>query len=140
MALAAAQVIDAVAAKLTPMVATGGRVYTSRGWPITTLPAWRVVAEDESVEPAAVEPFNLHTLEIAASAYTRAASNLDDAMHALAATGLALLFAPTVPYGLQLTGIRRQMTEDGEATTGILTLRLRCIFWVDPTTPETIIS
>jgi hypothetical protein len=52
MALAAAQVVDAVAARLVPVVLSGGRVYTSRLWPLTEaeIPAWRVTAEDEEVE------------------------------------------------------------------------------------------
>ena len=62
MALAAAQVIDALAARLVPLAATGGRVYTSRAWPLTDLPAWRVTAEDEAVQQAAVEPWNQHDL------------------------------------------------------------------------------
>jgi hypothetical protein len=141
MALAAAQVIDAVAAKLAPMAATGGRVYTSRAWPITTLPAWRVTAQDEQIDIAGVaEPINQHTLDINATAFASAADDLDDAMHALAASGLALLFAPTVPYGMQLTGIGRQLTTEGEANVGAITLRLRCLFFVDPSTPETVYS
>lgn len=143
MALAAAQVIDAIAARLVPLSATGGRVYTSRAWPLAEadLPAWRVTAEDEAVEPAAVpEPINAHTLDIAARAFARAASNLDDALHALAAGGLALLFAPTVPYGLELVGLQRQLSTEGEASVGVITLRLRATYWVNPAAPETIYS
>lgn len=143
MALAAAQVIDAIAARLAPMAATGGRVYTSRAWPLAEagLPAWRVTAEDEAVANAGVaEPFNEHTLSVAARCFARAAADLDDALHALAASGLALLFAGTVPYGLQLEGIQRQLATEGEASVGVITLRLRATYWVNPATPETIIS
>lgn len=140
MALAAAQVIDALAARLAPLAATGGRVYTSRGWPLDVLPAWRVVAADEAVAPDTVEPINRHELDVEATAYTRATADLDDALHALAAGGLALLFAPTVPYGLRLAGISRQVQSDGEASVGAVTLRLSTTFWVDPAAPETIYS
>lgn len=140
MALAAAQVIDALAARLAPLTATGGRVYTSRGWPLDVLPAWRVVAADEAVAPDTVEPINRHELDVEATAFTRATADLDDALHALAAGGLALLFAPTVPYGLRLAGISRQVQSDGEASVGAVTLRLSTTFWVDPATPETIYS
>lgn len=140
MTLAAAQVIDAIAARLAPHVATGGRVYTSRSWPIATLPAWRIVADQEAVESAAVDPFNVHTLDISASAYTRAVADVDDAMHTLAADGMALIFAGTVPYGIALTGITRRMEGEGEASVGIITLQLRCVYWVAASAPETIIS
>lgn len=140
MALAAAQVIDALAARLVPMTATAGRVYTSRAWPLVTLPAWRVTAEDEAVEEATTEPWNRHDLSINASAVARAVDDLDDTLHALAASGLALLFAPAAPYGLQLAGITRQLSTDGEAAVGVLTLRLRCFFFADPAAPETILS
>ncbi len=140
MALASAQVVDALAARLAPLGATGGRVYTSRAWPLDVLPAWRVTAEDEQVEPDTVDPINRHVLDVAATASARAVADLDDTLHALAAGGLALLFAPPVPYGLQLAGIERRMAADGEAAVGQITLRLRTTIWVDPATPETIYS
>lgn len=140
MTLAAAQVIDAVAARLVPLVATGGRVYTSRAWPLDTLPAWRVTAGDEAIRPATMEPLNEHSLPIEARGFVRATGDLDDALHALAASGLTLLFAPAVPYGLTLEGINRQLSTDGEASVGVITLRLRATFWVDPAQPETIFS
>jgi hypothetical protein len=143
MALAAAQVVDAIAARLVPMVATGGRVYTSRAWPLaeSELPAWRVTAEDESATPDIVsDGTNRHDLTLNATAYARATADLDDALHALAATGLALLFAPAVPYGLQLQRISRRMGDDGEDALGAITLQLSCIYWVNPASPETIYS
>lgn len=140
MALAAAQVIDALAARLVPLAATAGRVFTSRAWPLDVLPAWRVTAADEAVSADTVEPINRHDLAVEASAFTHAAADLDDALHALAAGGLALLFAPTVPYGLRLTGLSRRLAPDGEASTGVITLRLACTYWVNPSTPEVIYS
>ena len=141
MALAAAQVVDAIAARLVPLAATAGRVYTSRAWPLdeASLPAWRVTAEAESVMVDAIgEPLNRHDLSVAATAVTRAVSDLDNALHSLAAGGLALLFAPTVPYGLRLSAIERRMASEGEAAVGHVTLRLETTYWVNPATPETI--
>lgn len=142
MALAAAQVIDALAARLVPLAATGGRIYTSRAWPLAEadLPAWRVTAADEVVELAGVDGLNLHRLDVAAAATLRATANLDDAMHALAAGGLALLFAGPVPYGLQLIGIGRDLATEGEAAVGRITLRLQALFYAMPAQPETILS
>lgn len=142
MALAAQTVVDAIAARLVPMAATAGRVATSRTWPWSEaeLPAWRVTAENEAVEEAAVDPFNQHDLSISASASSRAVQDLDDVLHALAATGLALLFAPPVPYALRLTGIERRLSTEGEAAAGQITLQLQCRYFVAPEAPETIIS
>lgn len=140
MALAAAQVVDALAARLVPLAASAGRVYSSRAWPLTDLPAWRVTAEDEQVQQATLEPWNQHELSINASGFARAVADLDDALHALAAGALALLFAAPVPYDMRLTGISRQLATDAEAAVGLVTLRLRCTFFVDPAAPETIIS
>jgi len=142
MALAAAQVIDALAARLVPLAATGGRVHTSRAWPLAEsgLPAWRVTAADEVVEPASIDGINTHRLDVDAVATVRATADLDDAMHALAAGGLPLLFATPVPYGLQLIGIGRELSTEGEAAVGRITLRLQALFFVAPAQPETILS
>lgn len=139
MTLAAAQVIDAVAARLVPLAASGGRVYTDRTWPLNTLPAWRVTAEDEAVVVDTLDPVARHDLEIAARGVVAAVDAVDDSMHSLAAGGLALLFAPTVPYGLQLTGIGRDMQTDNGATVGVITLRMRATYFVAPAAPETIL-
>jgi hypothetical protein len=142
MALAAAQVIDAIAARLVPMVATGGRVYTSRTWPLgeADLPAWRVTAEGEDVTRATIDGLNDHSLVVRARAAARATSDIDDTLHALAASGLALLFADPVPYGLQLERIDRDLSTEGEAAVGVISLDMRAQFFVAPATPETIFS
>lgn len=142
MALAAAQVVDALAARLVPMVATDGRVYTSRAWPLAEadLPAWRVTAESEEVTAATVDGLNEHGLTVRARAVARATEDIDDTLHALAASGLALLFAAPVPYGLQLQSIDRAMSTEGEAAVGAIALDMRAVFWVSPATPETITS
>lgn len=142
MALAAAQVIDALAARLVPMPATAGRVYASRAWPLdeASLPAWRVVVADEVAERVGLDGIHLHRLDIEATATTRVTANLDDALHALASAGLALLFANPVPYDLAATGITRAITQEGEAAVGAITLRLQATFYANPAAPDTIIS
>ena len=142
MALAAAQVLDALAARLVPMVATAGRVYTSRMWPLTeaSLPAWRLVAADELLERVDLAGLHRHSLELEATAYARATADLDDALHALAASGLPLLFADPVPYDLTALSISRNVTTEGEASMGAITLRLMATFYAHPATPETIVS
>lgn len=143
MALAAAQVVDAVAALLVPMDATDGRVYTSRTWPLTEadLPAWRVIAQDERVDGATLSGnLQQHTLQLDAQATARSVADLDDALHDLAAAGLTLLFAGTPPYGLQLTGISRDLGAEGEAAVGRITLQMQATFFTSPLAPEIILS
>lgn len=142
MTLAAAQVIDALAARLVPMPATGGRVHTSRTWPLAEgdLPAWRVIAADEQAERVSTDGLHVHTLTVEAKAYARAVADLDDALHALASAGMALLFAAPAPYSLQLAGIDRATEGQGEAAVGAITLRLIATFYTYPAQPDTIVS
>ena len=142
MALAPAQVVDAIAARLAPLPLTGGRVATSRAhpWAEAELPAWRVTAEGEDVNNAMLAGTNEHTLDVAVRGSARAVADLDDVLHALASQALAALFAAPAPYQLQLTGIRRQMATEGEASVGVITVLVRATFYVNPAAPETIIE
>ncbi len=142
MPLAAATVIDALAARVAGQAGiAAASIKTTRWWPWaeSDLPACRVYATGEDCELVTVgSPINQHTLQVAAQYTCRAVADLDDAMHALASGGLALLFADPVPYGLELVGIDRSTATEGEAAVGVITLRMTCLFHVDPRTPETI--
>ena len=143
MALAAAQVIDAVASRISGATACGTNVFTSRAWPIgeDILPAARVTAGSENVtEEALSTNIGQHLLDIEAEFYVRAIANLDDVMHAIVVDALPAIFAEPVPYGLSLLGIDRQMSKQGEATVGSITLRLQAMFYMIPSQPETILS
>lgn len=143
MALAAAQVVDALAARVAGMALLGaGGVKTSRAWPWAEadLPAARAFAADEAVQLAGIDFVNQHLLNVDLQFTTQATADLDDDMNALAAQALPLLFAQPVPYGLQLTGINRQLAAEGEAAIGRITLQLQATFYVAPASPETIIS
>lgn len=142
MALAAAQVIDAVAARLSGATAAGAGVYTSRAWPLAEadLPAWRVTAEDEAAESLYVGTnTNEHTLTIECKALARAVQNLDDVLHALAAEGLAALFAAPLLHELQLVSITRALATEGEAAVGAITVSLTAKYLVDPAAPQVIL-
>lgn len=143
MALAAAQVVDALAARVAAQAGLGaGGAKTSRAWPWSEsdLPACRVTAADELVQQVTQEGLNQHTLSVDVQYTCRATADLDDVMHALAASGLPLLFASPVPYGLQLTGIARDIATEGEAAVGRITLQLQVVFFAAPQAPQTIIS
>ncbi|MBX3605370.1 MAG: hypothetical protein KF788_08865 [Piscinibacter sp.] len=139
MALAAAQVVDALAARLAPT--TTSTVVTDRASPIdeATLPRWRLVATDEQVERAYLDGGNRHRLQLEAQGSVRAPVDLDDAMHALASAGCAALFAEPVPYELQLDVIRRQMVSEGEAAVGRITLAVTATFYVHPAAPDVLL-
>lgn len=138
MALAAAQVIDALAARVAALAPAGG-VHTSRTWPLVTLPAWRVFASDESVDEAMLSGVNEHALDVEVQGSAHAVADLDDTLHAMASVALTALFAAPVPHQLQLTGIQRRLATEGEAAVGRITLRVRATFYVDPAAPETIL-
>lgn len=141
MALAAAQVIDALAALITGLPLTGSRVYTSRLHPVTEadLPCWRVVAETEAVTQSMLIGTNEHLLSVAVVGLVRATADVDDSMHALAAQGLAALWPATPLYGLQLDSISRDVVGDGEASMGAITVRATARYHVVPQAPETIL-
>lgn len=141
MALASAQVADMVAQRITGQTAAGARVFTSRLWPLTEaeLPAWRVTVETESAEAVQLSGINEHLVEMSAAGYVRAVADLDDSMHNLAEQGLTALWATQPPHDLQLLGIDREMATEGEASVGVITLRLRARIFVAPGAPGTII-
>lgn len=143
MALAAAQVVDELVTRLQGVAATAGRVFASRTWPLATsdLPAWRVYVDDEPVEQVGMDgDLHRHTPTIACRAVTAATADLDNALNALAAAGLAALFAAPRPYGIELTAINRGMATEGEARLGTVTLLVRVEFYANASAPETILS
>jgi len=141
MALADAQAIDAIAARMTGQPLAGSRVYTSRVWPLSEaeLPAWRVTASVTEVQLAMLAGTNEHLLSITADGYVRAVNDLDDRMHDLAEEALAALWATQPPYDLQLTGIDRDMATEAEASVGRITLRLQARIFVAPSAPGSIL-
>lgn len=152
MALASAQIIDAIAARLSGLPLAGIRVYTSRAWPLSEagLPAWRVVAVDEDVEPLTVHrpAQQQHRLQVEVQGYARATADLDDALHALASEALTALLTLAPPAdalaGLNtvqfsLRRIERAMQPLGEASLGLITITLRADFRTASNAPDTII-
>lgn len=152
MALASAQVIDAIAARLSGAGVTpaGTRVYTSRAWPLAEsgLPAWRVVAGDETVEQVNITwpHVNDHELQVDLRGVVAAADNLDDALHAMAEAALKRLFtdrsaATLSPLRVRmvLSGIERSLQEDGQAKVGVITVQLTARFQTKADAPDIII-
>lgn len=150
MTLAAAKVIDAVAALISSASGMAGHVFTSRTWPLaeSQLPAWRVVAADEDVDTIGANwpAQEQHDLTIAAQGYARATADLDDALHTLAENALGVLFATVASTRLSplncamsLRGIQRDLVTEGEASLGRITLLLRVRFLTFNNAPATIV-
>jgi hypothetical protein len=153
MALASAQVVDALATRITGLALAGANVFTSRAWPLAEgdLPAWKVVAADEDVEPMTVHPDALqkHTLQVELRGHAKAVDNIDDALHALAAQALTAIFDLTPPADalntiaskLQVTlrRIERDMQQQGQALLGLVVITLRVDFRTRASAPETLV-
>lgn len=152
MPLAAAQVVNAIATRITGLSLAGVRVYTDRAWPLAedALPAWKVVAVDEDVDPQTIHApvLEQHALQIELQGYAKAVAGLDDALHALASEALTALFnAPGLPDALSgLTStiittrrIERAMQKEGEAVLGLVTITLRGEFRTLSNAPDTIL-
>jgi hypothetical protein len=152
MALAAAQVVDAIAARITGLALTGARVYTSRTWPLAEkdLPAWRVVAMDEAIAPKSLgpNPTQEHQLQVELRGHARAVADLDDALHGLAEQALKAVF-PATPAGtpdaldgmarkihLSLRRIERVLQMEGEATLGVVIVSLLIVFMTKAQSPD----
>lgn len=149
MALASAQVVDRVAAIIAAVPAYVGKVHTSRAWPLADadLPAWRVYAESEEVEPTGptFPALQSHELMVACDGVARATANLDDSINAMAASALTALFASAstarltpLNCAMSLRRIDREMATEGEAAIGRITLALRVRFHTFNNAPETI--
>lgn len=133
MALAAAQRLDEVAA------AIGG--LTSRFHPLTEseLPEWRISRDDEEVTTVGLDGLEEHVLTIATEGSVMATADLDDVMHAFAASALTTLNAAQ-PNRYALVGIDSEPQTQGEAATALIRLRLVTRFFVQPAAPEVIVS
>lgn len=154
MALASAQIVDAIAARISGLPLAGTRVYTSRAWPLgkAGLPAWRVVAVDEVMDPQTVHPNppQLHELQVELRGHVAAAEDLDDDMHALAVEALTAIFDTTPPADalanllagkVKLTQrrIERAMQTEGQADLGLIVITLRAEFRTRAAAPETLV-
>lgn len=137
MALAAAQVVDAIAAALAGSAAGG--VFTDRAWPIdvAALPAWKVYATDEQINPATIGDTEEHQLVVECRGIVAAVAGLDDAMNNLAAAGLAAIHGATFSNFVAFTdGITRRMAQEGGADVAVVTVRIATQFYTRAATPQ----
>lgn len=151
MALAATQIVNAIAARIP-----GNSVHTSHPWPLaeSELPAWRVrsVPGGEAVpQTLARDALYRHELEVECIGYVRAVDDLDTALDALAAPALAKLFAAapqTPPDALDALAAKIELSlarelefgpgVEGEAAIGAVTVPLRAVYFTRASAPETI--
>lgn len=153
MALASAQVIDSVAARVAATVLFAGtRTTTDRAFPFdeAELPAARVLAEDEEFEDPTVHTpqIELHELDIGVELRVSALSALDDAMHAAAAQVLTSVHSAAAVSARRALGIKafrtlrisRRMAERGPAKVGAIDITFRARFATRSDAPETILG
>ena len=149
MPLAASQIIDAIAARLSGNTPAGTRVYTSRAWPIAEsgLPAWRVVAADERVEAQSIAyPWpQRHELLVELQGLCSVVADLDDALHAMASAAIESLWSTQnhstlggLNVVMQLQAVTRELQADGEAKLGRITLGVQVQFFTLCSQPDTL--
>ena len=140
MALAAEQVVQAIAARLAPMEVTG-LVLDMPPIDEAELPCWEIAAEDEFIETVELGGMCQHTLTVRVSGYARQVDGLRAYLNnVLAVQGLALLFSKPVPYAMEPKAIRRRLLTVGEAAAGAIDIFISATYFVAPDAPETIIS
>lgn len=150
MTLASAQVIDAVVTRLSGNTPASTRVYPSRLWPLAEadLPAWRVSAGDEEIEPETVHypAILLHRLPVRCEGYVKANADADDAMHLMAEQALAALYGSQANTALGLNvqsnhpaRIERDVVSEGQANLGRITVELAIKYRTAANAPGTII-
>ena len=151
MALASAQIVDAIVTRLSGNTPASTRVYASRVHPLTTaeLPAWRVFADEETIVtqtvhfPAVLE----HALSVQCDGYVQANSSMDDAMHAMAEQALIALYDTLAHLTLGITNlsvnapqrIEREVVNEGQANLGRIGLSLLLRYRTAQNDPATII-
>lgn len=149
MALAAEQVVVAVAALLATVSGMSASVYTDHPWPFdeSDLPAWRVTdAEEEIVAHGANFPArNQHELTVKCEGLRKDVETIRADLNAMAAAALTKLFASRTSTSLSLGNtamvlqrIERDTVTEGQATCGRVTLSLRVRFHTSSNAPETI--
>lgn len=140
MTLAAAQIRDAIASRLTPTATT---VTTSRLHPFTEaqLPAWRVRLVADDPTPALSGLPTTHQLTVEATGTVRAVADVDDALDALLAAGLTAVHAvQAANFSVQDEATTWPLPpSDAEASVAHVVHRFRCTYFTDPAAPEVLL-
>lgn len=150
MALASAQIVDAVVTRLAGNTPAATRVYASRLWPLAEadLPAWRVSADAEEIDAETVHypALLLHRLTVRCEGYVKANTDADDSMHAMAEQALTALYdtQPHATLGLAIQSnhparLERDVVSEGQANLGRITLDLAIQYRTAANQPGTIL-
>lgn len=136
MALAAAQVADALVARL------GGTASANRFHPFAEadLPAWRVALGRDSISTSPFGDMEKHEQEVIVTGHLRAVADLDDAANDLIAAGLAAIHGTqAASFTVRTATVDRDFAEDGEAAVSRVNLRLLANFTTATTDPNTLL-
>lgn len=150
--LASQQVIAKVVSLLVAAATSAGaRVYSDRFFPISIYPAIKVVHVDEDLQAAGDDVTypqqRLHRLQLDVQAFVQVLSGLDATMAAMAeqvlqaleGTLAATTLNPLAGCQLTATGISYQAQAEGEASSGIATVRMEVLFHTASNNPSTFI-
>lgn len=115
----------------------GARWHLGRAWPLATLPAGRVVLEDEDLEADDEGPMiwprhRAHTLSVSLQCVVSDSADPEAAADQLAEQALLAVEGTSAPLGAEVivaaTGLQRQLATEGQAHVAITTVRLRLQF------------
>lgn len=126
----------------------GSRWYLGRGWPVATVPAGRIVLDEEDFEADDDGPMiwprqRAHTLSVTLQCIASDTDDPEAAADQLAEQALVALEGTSAPLGnlvvLAATGLARQLTTEGQANVAITTVRLRLQFGGQSDDPTAIV-
>lgn len=140
MSTAAKQVVDAIATRLAGAATL---VTTKRLHPLaeSDLPAFKVFRGADDIETSVDGTIERHRLEVMVSGFVRAVDDVDDAIDALLAAGLAAIHGTQhAQFTVTTTEVGALRTVgDGEAALAAIDIRLRSTFHASPTDPSTLL-
>lgn len=136
------QLREAVAAAVTGLASTAGRVSESRVYPLTDLPALRVSVNDEAAQALSVSaPLSYQReVEVLVEAVARAAADVDDALDQMQLE-VETALAGGVSLGgkhvdLIYAGASIEMSADAEQPTGQVSLRFTAQLFTAAAAPD----
>lgn len=148
--LAAQTVVNLVATAVQAAAGLASSTHTDRAWPLeeSQLPAARVLAASEDIEPGTIHGLQQHQLTVRCELRVSALSALDDAMHDLTAAVLTQVFASGAVSARGAAGVQnfrtvrveREMESTGQAKVGAVDIEFLATFYTQAAAPETIIN
>ena len=139
------QIRDKLKATLTGLATTGANVFDSRVYPHDALPSIAIYTLNEELgSESGLKQMRL--LNIVLEIRAKATSNLDNTLDTISAEVEAAIFASgdTTLSGkckdIDFDGVEIELSGDSEQPVGLMIMRFACLYRVDKTDVETLIS